>query len=161
MLALRYLISGDFCIFPVGSGIEQFFRNYAAVLRFPACLSGGRCHRFRLSFHHSARPLAARAVSALIMSSVMSSVPAWLLAYRSAMSPVVLASPFPVRPSSSRFLAPLVVSGDGEPTGLLACLMMSLPAAWAFACPCFGCGAVPWLIAVPLSSLPAPLLRIG
>lgn len=35
-----------------------------------------------------------------------------------------------VRPSSSRRLAPLDVSGDGEPTGLLACLMMSLPVVW-------------------------------
>lgn len=41
LLALRYLISGRFCIIPVGSGIEHFFRNYTAVLRFPTYLPGG------------------------------------------------------------------------------------------------------------------------
>lgn len=45
------------------------------------------------------------------------------------MSHAALASPFPVRPSSSRLPAPLVVSGDGEPTGLLACLDGVMPTA--------------------------------
>lgn len=45
------------------------------------------------------------------------------------MSPAALASPFPVRPSSSRLPAPLFVSGDVEPTGLFACLDGVMPTA--------------------------------
>lgn len=154
LLARRRLISGHFCIFPVGSGIEHFFRNNAAVLRFLACLSG--CVSVLVS-HRSAWPrCSCRVRSGRCHRDVigMSSVSAGCLLTFSVMSAVVLASSFPVRPSSSRLPAPLVVSGDGEPTRLLACLVMSLPAAKALAWPCFGCGAMPLSLVVPL--LPSP-----
>ena len=74
------------------------------------------------SFHHLARfSLTARAVSALMMSSVMSSVPAGLLAYRSAMSPVVLASPFPGSPLIVSSPRPALRVG-GRGAGGAACL---------------------------------------
>lgn len=40
LIARLRLISGRFCIIPAGSGIEHFFRNYTAVLRFFCLLSG-------------------------------------------------------------------------------------------------------------------------
>lgn len=128
-LARWCLISGYFCIFPVGSGIEHFSRNNATVLRFPACLPGGDVIGF--VFFLSAPRLgfpAAHAVSARVMSSVSA---VCLLALSDDVihrrHSLRLSS---VRPSSSRCLAPLVVSWDGEPTGLFACLMMSLPVVW-------------------------------
>lgn len=68
LLALRCLISDRFCIIPVGSGIEHFFQNNAAVLRFPTCLPIGVSVLASLSLG-TAFP-AARAVSARVMSSI-------------------------------------------------------------------------------------------
>lgn len=100
LLALRCLISDRFCIIPVGSGIEHFFRNNAAVLRFPTCLPIGVSVLASLSLG-TAFP-AARAVSARVMSSISAGC---LLAYRVMSSLSSFASPFPGSPlvvSSSR-----------------------------------------------------------
>lgn len=145
-LALRCLISGYFCIIPVRSGIEHFFWNNAAMLRFLACLSGGRRHRFRFSFHHSAR--FPRCSCCVCSGDAVGDVIGlgWLLASRSAMSPVVLASPFPARPSSSRSSPRSSCRGTGSrraaylPRDVVA-RGVAL-ASWS----CLGCGAVPWFI---------------
>lgn len=113
--------------------------------------------------HHSAWPrCSCRARSGDIIGDVimMSSVSAVCLLTPRVMFPVVFASPFPVRPSSSRLLSPLFVSWDGEPTGLLACLVMSClrRRGRGHALDVERCRG---LSAVPRSPLPSPLLRIG
>lgn len=162
MLALRCLISGRFCIIPVGSGIEHFFFG---IMRL--CCGFLLAYRAVFPFlfrHRSAWPrCSCRVRSGDVIGDVimMSSVSAGLPACRSVMPPVVLASSFSVRPpSSSRFIAPLLVSGNGEPTGLLACLVMLFMRrrGRGHALDVERCRG---LSAVPRSPLPSPLLRVG
>lgn len=146
MIAWRGLISSHFCIIPVRSGIEHFSRNYTAVLRFLACFPGWRCHRFRFFLFITWLGPAARAVSAPVMSSTSACC---LLA----LSCDVIHRRHSLR--LSRFAHRRLVSspcsscrGDGEPTGMLACFVMSclrcgvgVAMIWMWSCSVASCRA--------------------
>lgn len=107
LLILCCLISGHFCIFPVRSGIEHFFRNNAVLLRFPSlvfeapiwCLKNSSSRAaFPFSFRHRSAwtrcSCHARSCDVVGMSSAMSSVSAVCLLTARQCSPSSFASPF-------------------------------------------------------------------
>ena len=112
--------------------------------------------------HRSAWPrcsCCARSCDVIGMSSAMPSVSAACLLPLGDVPCCPSLRPSRFAPSSSRLPAPLVVSGDGEPAGLLASGGHACGVVVSVAC--FGCGAVPLPIcraSVVSSSL---LLRIG
>lgn len=119
------------------SGIMRFCcgsPRWSLRLQFGASKTRPHGRRSRSRFVIARLGHAARSVPALVMSSgCRRSRRFACLPFGDAPSSS-FASPFPVRLSSSRLPAPLVVSGDGEPTGLLARFVMSClrrgPLAW-------------------------------